>query len=85
MFDACPIGVLRYNCADFTRDTVLLLRENNVTTYPMCGWYQHKYHAWVGVEFNNSFYNIEPQSSQIVYPDELEYVRGRRCITRGIY
>lgn len=78
------VGYERYNCADFVADAVLLLREHNYTAYPVCGWLYHNYHAWVGLEFNGSFYNIEPQSGEIVYPTDLEYVRGRRCVVRGV-
>ena len=79
----------RYNCADFSHDLVVLLRKDNITSYPMCGWLNHSYHAWVGVELetgSNSyqFVQIEPQTGQEIYPSGLFYANGRRCVARGL-
>lgn len=97
MYGTCTDGSLRYNCMDFSHDAVLLLRENNITSYAMCGWYNHGFHYWIAVDLtlnpktdwfwayeNPNLIQIEPQSAQIIYPDELFYLRGRRCITRGL-
>lgn len=75
----------RYNCADFTRDSVLALRENNFTAYPMCGWIGHDvYHAWVGVEINGTLVQIEPQNLQYVTDHTVNYTNARRCVVRGV-
>jgi hypothetical protein len=86
MYDQCPRGVLRYNCMDFSKDLTLELRANNVTAYPMCGWILSRNHFWVGVELNGELTQIEPQTGEIVYPmpEYSWYIRGRRCIARGL-
>ena len=85
MYGECPSGVLRYNCEDFTHDAVLLLRKNNVTSFPLCGSYAYgEEHAWVGVEYNHTLYNIEPQTDRIVYPNSTNYMRGHVCAVRGL-
>jgi hypothetical protein len=85
----CPPGtcpnVLRYTCSDFTADAVNLLRENNITAYPMLGFFGYQYHNWVGVEINGTFYNIEPQRDEIVIPNSVYYTYGRHGVARGIY
>lgn len=85
------VGYDRYNCADFTADSVLALRERNYTAYPVCGWLNHGYHAWIGVEINETIYHIEPQDGVLIYPSTADdydpsnpYFFGRRCIVRGV-
>jgi len=85
------VGYERYNCADFTADSVLALREKNYTAYPVCGWLNHNYHSWLVVEINDSLVHIEPQVPMIIYPSTVDnydpsnpYLYGRRCIVRGV-
>jgi len=90
----------RYNCADFAKDLVLALRAEGINAYPVCGWLNHRYHAWVVVEENKTDWfwarenpnliHIEPQTGEIIYPEEdmpwlSYYARGRKCVVRGIY
>lgn len=77
-------GCFRYNCADFTHDAIFMLRFDGFTAYPMCGWMDHKYHAWIGLELDGNFYNIEPQIAEIIYPNGDNYKFGRRCVVRGL-
>lgn len=84
------VGGIRYNCADFTKDAVLALRQNNFTAYPLC----NGTHAWVGVDLspnpktdwvwaydNPNLIQIEPQTLKVVE----DYIDGRRCVVRGIW
>ena len=88
-----------WNCADYTYTLVTDLRESGMDAYPMCGFYgSHYYHAWVGVEIDNTIINIEPQTGESVQTyniDELwpyienfgkypDYRFSRRCIVRGL-
>lgn len=95
MYGTCPPGVMRYNCADFTRDAVLAVRaagcgtgimgdNSSCIVYPILGWHGHIYHAWLGLEINGTLYNIEPIEGSLVYPDSVVYRRGRRGVVRGI-
>lgn len=88
-----------YDCADYTYALVTELRESNIDAYPVCGWYGHGYHAWVGVSINNASINIEPQTGELVQTysmDEVwpyiqmwgeypDYRFFRRCIIKGLY
>jgi len=92
----CSVGCSpRYTCVDFTVDLVLALRARGIYAYPVCGWLNHRRHAWVVVEEepsrwlwaseNEELIHIEPQTAKIVKPYGWNYLRGRRCIVRGIY
>jgi hypothetical protein len=76
------LGCFRYNCADYTRDAVLLLRSAGYEAYPMCGLIPSKsfsYHAWVGINLEGKEYSIDPQTGRFV-----DYITGRRCVVRGV-
>jgi len=79
------VGKERFNCADFTALAVEELRNANYITYPICGWLRHNSHAWVRIEFNESYYrDFEPQNAQDV-TENPDYVFSRRCVVRGVY
>lgn len=79
------VGKERFNCADFTALAVEQLRKANYTAYPVCGWLNHNYHAWVRIQFNETYYrDFEPQNAQDVTEDS-NYIFSRICIVRGVY
>ena len=99
MYSACPQGVLRYNCQDFSAALVLELRREGFDAWPVCGWYGFQgRHAWVAVHIDGVIVHIEPQSGKIVTPyyehQLLDYAIkwGRypdyrlpmRCLVRGL-
>lgn len=74
-----------FNCADFTALAVRELRKANYSAYPICGWLRHTYHAWVRIEFNESFYrDFDPQTAKDV-TENPDYKFSKRCIVRGVY
>lgn len=82
------LDIMRFTCMDYTALAVTELRQQNFTATPLCGWLNHGYHAWVGLEINKTFYNIEPQTGKIVFPnpdrDVSYYVGARPCVVRGV-
>lgn len=70
-------GCFRYSCGDFAKDAVILLRENNVSAYPIC----NGKHYWIWADG----FQIEPQTASLIPSNEGIYVRGRHCVARGLW
>jgi len=82
---------LRYNCQDFTRDAVLILRANGYDAYPAFGYLNHKAHSWVVIYIGGNQIHIEPAENMVIYPTTMEdydsynpYFFRRTGVARGL-
>jgi len=83
---------VRYNCGDFTKASLLALRNNGyneTTSYALCneGLKSGGWHYWIGIILENgTAIEIEPQNNKIIINHYGIYSPwGRRCVVRGIW
>ena len=79
---ARQVGCFRYDCQDYTKDAILLLRHEGYEAYPAVGIQTGiGPHVWVLVKINGTTYHIEPQTASVVVPS----IRGCIDCDRGPY
>ena len=86
------VGCERFNCQDYTEMGITVLRFHDFNAYPMCGWYAHSQHVWIGVEIDGEVYHVEPQGAELVFPSTVDdyaptsytYFGGHPCVARGM-
>jgi len=88
------VGCFRYNCQDYTRDAMLLLRQNGYDAWAAYGIKTGiGLHNWIGVTIDGTTYHIEPQTGSLVYPSRRGSLTGdigpyefsRRGVVRGVW
>ncbi len=58
-----------YNCANFTKEQIAMLKENGYDAHAICGTRNGTLHAWVAVEFEKEEYWVEATTGRLVDTD----------------